>query len=244
MRKEDLQNDWMQINEIVERKRKERSLQMSKSPYTYDHTLGIDNGRDFIKAIMQECTNLYKIHHKSKDNHVMLSISWHQCKWSGLEEEAEIIQPCIFLLALSAVLCFCSFSFYTMQEKTPTTLVDKLANSPYPIWSLSALCKRLQDNSDKRRSENDTPADWWWCYWKHVPVYHSLLRRYPVCHPCFKLWHSLPSLQVQGKCCYGCIADPSMYWNVASYVTHVGDAENGSGIATGELYSWRKHQSY
>lgn len=80
MRKEDLQNDWMQINEIVERKRKERSLQMSKSPYTYDHTLGIDNGRDFIKAIMQECTNLYKIHHKSKDNHVMLSISWHQCK--------------------------------------------------------------------------------------------------------------------------------------------------------------------
>lgn len=68
------------INEIVERKRrKERSFQMSKSPYTYDHTLGIDNERDFNKAITQECTSLYKIHHKSKDNHVVLSISWHQC---------------------------------------------------------------------------------------------------------------------------------------------------------------------
>ena len=39
--------------------------------------------------------------------------------------------------------CFRSFSFYTMQEKSPTTLVDKLAQSPYPIWSLSALSKHL-----------------------------------------------------------------------------------------------------
>lgn len=138
--------------------------------------------------------------------------------------------PC--LLAL----CFRSFSFYTMQEeKTPTTLVDKLAQSPYPIWSLSALSKRLCINSDmneklKKTNQLTDVAVESMCEFTilcqkdtrhaiHVPN-HGI-----HCHFC--------------RCRVNTAIIVSMFYQStqmdASYVTHAGDAENGAGIATGEF---------
>ncbi|CDH52154.1 hypothetical protein RO3G_10011 [Lichtheimia corymbifera JMRC:FSU:9682] len=79
------------------------------------------------------------------------------------------------------------------EEKTPTTLVDKLAQSPYPIWSLSALtCASLPYSVKK------------------IP--------------------GMPSM-------FQTMAFTAIFAG-AGYVTHVGDAENGAGIATAWCLSW------
>ncbi|KAI7848427.1 altered inheritance of mitochondria protein 19 [Circinella umbellata] len=79
------------------------------------------------------------------------------------------------------------------QQQQPKTWIDKQANSPYPIWALSALSFATIPLATKR-----------------LPGMPSLLQSFA----------------------FGGI------FAGAGYVTHVGDAENGAGIATAWCLSW------
>ncbi|KAI9274760.1 altered inheritance of mitochondria protein 19 [Phascolomyces articulosus] len=78
-------------------------------------------------------------------------------------------------------------------QQQPLTWIDQQANSPYPIWALSALS------------------------FASIPL---AAKRLP----------GIPSI-LQSFAFGGIFAG-------AGYVTHVGDAENGAGIATAWCLSW------
>ncbi|KAI8145226.1 hypothetical protein BJV82DRAFT_605398 [Fennellomyces sp. T-0311] len=75
-----------------------------------------------------------------------------------------------------------------MDKEAPTTWIDKQANSPYPMWALSALTFATVPFSVKK-----------------IPGMPPMLQ----------------------SMAFGAI------FAGAGYVTSVGDAENGAGIATG-----------